>query len=370
MNLSGGQIIAEFLAKAGVPYVAGIPGHGIWTVLDALVDYAGRIKVIQAMHEQSAVHLADGYYRAGGRPMVVFTSIGPGAANTVMGVATAYVDSQALLLMTGSPHTYMRGHTVLQEIERAQWANFPRVLEPITKQTWQPSRVDQLPFVLQRAWSQMVTGRPGPVHLDLPMDVQANSADVEVRGPDPFLPSGRARPDAAATQRAARLLMEAERPVIVAGGGVILAEAAPELVALAEQLGAPVVTSWMGKGAIPEDHDLNGWSVGDTASSSGNALAAGADVLLAVGCRFTDWTASSYRKGVSFAIPPTKLVQLDVEAREIGKNYPVEIGLVCDAKAGLADLLAAARDVGQATDYRSSAYFQRIQDLKGQWDRL
>jgi acetolactate synthase-1/2/3 large subunit len=370
MNLSGGQIIAEFLARAGVPYVTGIPGHGIWTVLDALVDYGDRIKVVQAMHEQGAVHLADGYYRACGRPIAAFTSIGPGAANTVMGVATAYVDSQALLLMTGSPHTYMRGRTVLQEIERVQWANFPRVMEPITKQTWQPSRVDQLPFVLHRAWSQMVSGRPGPVHLDLPMDVQADSAEVEVTGPAPHLPAGRSRPDAVATQQAAQRLMRAQRPVIVAGGGVILAEAAPELVALAEHLGAPVVTTWMGKGAIPEDHPLNGWSVGDTASSCGNRLAAEADVLLAVGCRFTDWSASSYRKGVSFAIPPTALIQLDVEAREIGKNYPVEIGLVADAKAGLADLLAAARDVGRARHDPSGAYFQHIQGLKEAWDRL
>ena len=142
--------------------------------------------------------------------------------------------------------------------------------------------------------------------------------------------------------------MEARRPVIVAGGGVILAEAAPQLRALAEHLGAPVVTTWMGKGAIPEDHALNGWSIGDTASSSGNALAAEADVILAVGCRFTDWSASSYRKGVTFAIPPTALIQIDVEAREIGKNYPVEIGLVADARAALDDLLDAVRDVGPA----------------------
>jgi acetolactate synthase I/II/III large subunit len=370
MNLSGGQIVAEFLVKAGVPYVAGIPGHGIWATLDAFVDYRDRLKVVQVIHEQAAAHLADGYYRACGRPIAAFTSIGPGATNTVIGVATAYVDSQALLLLTGSPHTYMRGHTVLQEIERVQWANFPRVLEPITKQTWQPSRVEQLPFVLQRAWSQMVTGRPGPVHLDLPMDVQADSADVEVPGPEVFLPTGRPRPDAQATARAARRLREAQRPVIVAGGGVILADAAPDLVALAEHLGAPVVTTWMGKGAIPEDHDLNGWSVGDTASTSGNALAAEADVILAVGCRFTDWSASSYRKGVTFAVPPTALIQVDVEPREIGKNYPVEIGIVADAKAALADLLAAVRDAGPAPDYRAGAHFEHVQALKRDWDRL
>lgn len=370
MLLTGGQIIGEFLARAGVPYVAGIPGHGIWAVLDAFVDMQDRLKVLQVMHEQSAVHLADGYYRACGRPLAAFTSIGPGATNTVVGVATAYVDSTALLLLTGSPHTYMRGHTVLQEIDRVQWANFPRVLEPITKQTWQPSRVDQLPFVLQRAWSQMLTGRPGPVHLDLPMDVQADAADVELPNPRQHLPAGRPRPDAQETERAARLLTQAQRPVIVAGGGVILADAAPELVALAEHLGAPVVTTWMGKGAIPEDHPLNGWSVGDTASTSGNALAANADVVLAVGCRFTDWSASSYREGVSFAIPPSKLVQIDVEPREIGKNYPVEIGLVADAKAALADLVEAARQATPARQWRDGAYFQEILRLNAQWDRI
>src|SRR5205085_10179073 len=153
----------------------------------------------------------------------------------------------------------------------------------------------------------------------------------------------RTRPDASETERAARMLAAAERPVIVAGGGAITADAAAELVAVAEHLGAPVVTTWMGKGSIPEDHPLNGWSVGDTASTSGNRLAASADVVLAVGCRFTDWSASSYRKGVSFAIPPAKLIQIDVDAREIGKNYPVEAALVGDAQAALRDLLDALR---------------------------
>ena len=369
MRLTGGQIIAEFLAKAGVPYVAGIPGHGIWALLDAFVDYQHQFKVIQTMHEQSAVHLADGYYRVTGRPLAVFTSIGPGATNTVVGMATAYVDSTAVLLLTGSPHTYMRGHTVLQEIERVQWASFPRILEPVTQQTWQLSRVDQIPFVLQRAWSQMLAGRPGPVHLDLPMDLQADAAEVTIPDPSRSLPQGRPRPDAPATEQAARLLTGAEHPVIVAGGGVILADAAPDLVALAEHLGAPVVTTWMGKGAIPEDHDLSGGSVGVMASSSGNALAADADVVLAVGCRFTDWSASSYRRGASFAIPPTRLIQVDIEAREIGKNYPVEIGLVADAKAALADLLAAVQQVTPARSYRDGGYFAAIQRHKREWER-
>ena len=128
------------------------------------------------MHEQSAVHLADGYYRASGEPMLAFTSIGPGATNTVIGMATAYVDSTAVALFTGSPHTYMRGHGLLQELERRHVADNPRIFEPVVKEWWQPSRVDELPFVLHRAWNAMRTGRPGPVLLDVPMDVQAEAA--------------------------------------------------------------------------------------------------------------------------------------------------------------------------------------------------
>jgi acetolactate synthase-1/2/3 large subunit len=202
------------------------------------------------------------------------------------------------------------------------------------------------------------------------MDVQADDADVVVHGPEQFISGGRPRPDAHEVQRAARLLAGASRPVIVAGGGTILSEASPELVALAEHLGIPVVTTWMGKGSIPEDHPLNGWSIGDTASTSGNTLAANADVVLSVGCRFVDWSASSYRAGVSFTIPPSALIQIDLEPREIGKNSPVTVGLVADAKAALADLLAAVGDITGPRDWRNGSYFGEIVRLKAEWDAI
>jgi acetolactate synthase I/II/III large subunit len=368
MRLTGGQILAHYLVREGVPYVVGIPGHGCWAIVDALVDFSDRLTTLQVMHEQSAIHLADGYYRVKGRPLMAFTSIGPGATNTAVGIATAYVDSTAVMLVTGSPHTYMRGRAVLQEIERTQWANFPRMMEPIVKRYWQLSRVDQLPYVLHRAFNQMLSGRPGPVLIDMPMDVQADDADVTIPEPAFHEPQGRPRPDTTSVERAARLLAEARQPVLLVGGGVITADASAELVALAEHLGAPVVTTWMGKGAIPEDHDLNAWSVGDTASTCGNALARSADVLLAVGCRFTDWSASSYRRDVTFSIPPTRLIQVDIDPHEIGKNYPCEIGLVADARAALVDLLEAVREATPARDYHESSYFQDIQRLKGEWD--
>jgi acetolactate synthase-1/2/3 large subunit len=358
-RLSGAQIIVEYLVKQGVRHAAGIPGHGCWSLTDALLD-APQIRTVQVMHEQSAVHLADGYYRASGQPMLAFTSIGPGATNTVIGMATAYVDSTAVALFTGSPHTYLRGRGLLQELERRHVADNPRIFEPVVKEWWQPSRVDELPFVLHRAWNAMTTGRPGPVLLDVPMDVQAESAEVVL--PDDRRAAGRPRPDATLVERAAALLAGAQRPVIVAGGGVIGADAAHELRALAERLGAPVVTTWNGKGAIDETHPLAGQTIGDTGSTIGNALASSADVLLSVGCRFVDWSASSWRAGVTFAIPPTKLIQLDVDPREIGKNYPVEVPLVGDAKAGLADLFAAL-GAGEP----STAYGDEVVRLRTAW---
>jgi acetolactate synthase-1/2/3 large subunit len=370
MERTGADIIADYLVREGVPYATGIPGHGIWTLVDAMVDRAPALTLIPVMHEQSAVHLADGYYRASGKPLAAFTSIGPGAANTVVGVATASVDSTALLLLTGSAHTYMRGHSVLQEVDRVHDANNARIFEPIVKRWWQPGNVEVLPYVMQRAFAEMLSGRPGPVLVDLPMDVQANAADVTLPDPGERRSAGRPRPDAALVERAAALLATAQRPVIVAGGGVISAEASALLVQVAEHLGAAVVTTWMGKGAIAEDHALNAWSIGDTASTSGNTLAATADVLLAVGCRFTDWSASSYRPGVTFSIPPSKLIQIDIDAHELGKNYPLAVGLQADAQAALTDLLDALRAIGPARKYRDTAYFGDIQRQKARWEQV
>jgi acetolactate synthase-1/2/3 large subunit len=366
-SLTGAQIVVDFLVRRGVEFATGIPGHGCWAITDALLDRTDRIRTIQVMHEQSAVHLADGYFRASGRPMLAFTSIGPGAMNTLVGMGTAFVDSTAVALVTGSPHTYMRGHGLLQEFERRHHADNPRVFEPVVKEWWQPSRTDELPFVLHRAWNAMTSGRPGPVLLDLPMDVQAEAADVVLPDPDRREARGRVRPAADDIERAAALLRSAERPVIVAGGGAILAEAWEGVTALAERLGAPVVTTWNGKGAIDETHDLAGLTIGDTASTVGNALAANADVVLSVGNRFTDWSASSYRKGVTFAIPPSKLIQLDIDPREIGKNYPVDVALVGDARAGLADLLSALGPGGGPAAYRATPYFAELERLRRAW---
>jgi acetolactate synthase-1/2/3 large subunit len=367
MLLTGGEIVAEHLVRRGVPYLVGIPGHGCLALLDAF-KAREQVRVIQVRHEQSAAHLADGFYRVSGKPLAVYTSIGPGAANTVVGLATAFVDSTAVLVLCGDVHTYMFGRGVLQEVERQHWANLARIFEPVTKRYWQVTRPDQLPAVMNRAFGEMLSGRRGPVAVSLPMDVQAEAAEVEM-SVSPLESAGRIAADPEAVARATELLLSAERPLILAGGGVLAAEASPALEALAEHVGAVVITTFAGKSCFPEDHPLYGWHAGSKGTTCGNALARSADVLLAVGCRFADETASSFRQGVSFSIPPTKLIQADIDPGEIGKNYRAEVGLVGDARAVLEQLLQEVQARTPKREYAGTPYFQEVQRLKEEWLR-
>jgi acetolactate synthase-1/2/3 large subunit len=366
-KLTGGQMIVDYLIREGVERVFAIPGHGNTALLDAFVDRADEIELVPAMHEQGAAHMADGYYRASGKIAAVCTSIGPGATNTLTGLTTAFADSQPMLLITGAVHTYMENRGVLQEIDRPHGNNFPRMAEPVVKRWWQPSRLDQISGALAQAFNTMYEGRRGPVLLDIPQDLQAEYGEY-TRSSGPRRTRARPTGDPTAIANAARLLANAKRPVILAGGGVIAAEATQELIAVAERLGAPVTHSFMGKGAFPADHDLYAWPCGDMGSIPGNGVTRTADVILAVGCRFSDRITSSYRPGVTFDIPPTKLVQIDIDGFEIGRNYPVNVGIVGDAKSSLAALQDQLMALGEAPDYRNSAYFAELQDLKAKWD--
>jgi acetolactate synthase I/II/III large subunit len=365
-KLTGGEIIARTLTNYGVKYAAGIPGHGAWAMLDGFLQDGCEVDVIQVFHEQSAVHMADGHWRASGKPMCAMTSIGPGATNTIIGLATAFADSTSLLAITGGPPTHMKGHGVLQELERYRSNDFPRVVEPVTKRHWEIGIVEELPFVLHRAFNAMLTGRPGPVHIEVPMDVQALQAEVTLHDLELRVPKGKIYPDPDAIEDAARVLHGATRPVIAIGGGLITSEASAELLALAEALDAPVVTTWNGKGGFPEDHRLYAGAVGQTGTIPGNEIAAAADVLLAVGCRFTDWSASSYRKGVSFSIPPAKLIHIDIDPQEIGKNYPADVGIVADAKPALAGIVEALGSSAGDRDARA-AQLSELAALKEEW---
>ncbi|MGD0863090.1 MAG: thiamine pyrophosphate-binding protein [Candidatus Limnocylindrales bacterium] len=367
LAVSCADYIAEALIAAGVRYVAGIPGHGNLVFEDAILKRSDRIGWILVRHEQSAAHLADGYFRASGRPLAITTSVGPGALNTLIGVATAYADSTAMVVVTGTPPTYLYGRGCLQEIERQYWSDFPSVIRPLVKRSWQVQRADQFPGVVAQLIKIAVTGRPGPVHLDFPMDIQAAPCDADV--PDPALHSVAplVRPDASAVQRAAALLAAAQRPLILAGGGVINAGAHNELRELAECLGSPVINTLHGKGALPDDHPLSGRTCGSKGTTCANALARNADVILAVGTRFGEWDTSSWKPGATFAIPPTRLIHLDIDDRELAKNYPTEVSLWGDAKAGLADLLAAVRERTRGVDRPTSPWVARLEVWRAEW---
>jgi len=366
LRLTGSEIIVKYLLQRKIPYVFGIPGHGCLGLTDALSQYP-EIKVIQMRQEMSGVHMADAYYRITGKPLVVFTSIGPGAINSAIGLASAYVDSIPVLVITGDTHVHMRGKGVLQEIERTRDSDFPRVLEPIVKRSWQVAKVEQLPGILHRAFNVMLTGRRGPVHIDLPMDVQCDSIEVEIPEPDDQNLPKRIRGDSQKIEEAIELILTAKRPVTLVGGGVMASEAFEELKEFAELIGAAVITTMMGKSAFPEDHPLYAWHTGSKGTTCGLKLSSTADVLVAIGCRFADETTSSYRHGVSFTIPPTKLIHIDIDPNEIGKNYPVEVGIVGDAKAVLQDLIEGLKQRGIEKNYEKNAYFKEIQKLKRDW---
>ncbi|MFX1235148.1 MAG: thiamine pyrophosphate-binding protein [Promethearchaeota archaeon] len=362
---TGGEIITKYLIKEGVNYVIGIPGHGCLALVDAFFKDKEHLKLVQPKQEMSGVHMAVGYYRITGRPLVVFTSIGPGAINTAIGVADAFVDSFPCLVITGDTHVHMRGKGVLQEIERKKDSSMPKILESIVKRSFEVDTVGQLPTIMQRAFNIMLTGRKGPVHIDLPMDVQANSIDVEIPEPLERRYRGRFMADPELVREAANLLKSSKRPVLFIGGGAIASNASEEIKILAEKLGAAVIVTMMGKDIIDNTHPLYCWSAGSKGTTVGLKMTSTSDVILAVGCRFADETASSYKQGVSFSIPPTKLIQIDIDPQEIGKNYPIKVGIVGDAKSCLNQLINELRDFKK--DYQSTSYYKEIQEEKKKW---
>jgi len=369
-EFTGVKFIAEYFRKAGIKHVFGIPGHGNAAIVDDLIDYSSDIQFVPIKHEQWGGHMADGYFRANRRvPAVVTTSVGPGATNLATALATAYVDSSTFIALTGEIQTYLFGMGIFQEIDRQNSIDYINAMRHLCKRTFLVSNIKQLPRVLQNAHREALGGRPGPVLVDLPMELQVEKIGAEV--PSPPADLGRIYPDPANVKRAAELLLSAERPLILIGGGVVMSDAQAELVRVAEFLGAPVATTFRGdaKGGFPEDHDLYVFSPGNVGSLVANKLTLEADVILAVGTTFSDETTSSYAPNVTFNIPPTKLIHMDIDPREIGKNYPTTVGINSDAKSGLASLFESlSHQVRmERRDYHNSAHYKRMKQLKDQW---
>ncbi|HYB04272.1 MAG TPA: thiamine pyrophosphate-binding protein, partial [Nitrososphaerales archaeon] len=368
MEFTGVKFIAEYFKKAGIKHVFGIPGHGNAPIIDELIDYSADIQFVPIKHEQWGGHMADGYFRANRKvPAVVTTSVGPGATNLSTALATAYVDSSTFIAITGEIQTYLFGMGIFQELDRQNSIDYINAMRHLSKRTFLVSNLKQLPRVLPNAHREAVGGRPGPVLIDLPMELQVEKIRAPI--PDPPAALGRLYPDPENVQKAAKLLVTAERPLILIGGGVVMSDAQDELVKVAEFLGAPVASTFRGdaKGGFPEDHDLYVFSPGNVGSLVANRLALDADVILAIGTTFSDETTSSYAPNVTFNIPPSKLIHMDLDPREIGKNYPTAVGINSDAKAGLAALYGALSQLGRKEDYHKSALYQRTKQLKDQW---
>lgn len=326
--MTGAKALIQALEKEGVDVVFGLPGGANLPIYDALVD--ANFRHILVRHEQSAAHMADGYARIKRKAGVCFATSGPGATNIITGIATAYADSSPVVAVTGQVPLAMIGKDAFQETDIIGVAN------PCTKYSFQPRAAAEIPEVVKKAVYIAESGRPGPVLVDIPKDVQQATADmkfpdlIKVRGYNPNVEA-----DLSEMARAVELLFNAERPIIMAGGGVILSGAFSELQALAELVKIPVVTTFKGKGAFPENHPLAMGPIGMHGHAEANKIILEADCIVAVGARFSDRSVGKFDefgKGMS-------IIHMDIDPAEIGKNKSVDVALVGDVKSSLRTLV-------------------------------
>ena len=342
MEILGSEALIKALEKEGVDVVFGLPGGANLPIYDALVD--ANLRHILVRHEQSAAHMADGYARIKRKAGVCFATSGPGATNLITGIATAYADSSPMVAVTGQVPLAMIGKDAFQETDIIGVAN------PCTKYAFQPRAAAEIPDTVKKAFYIAESGRPGPVLIDIPKDVQQAREDVffpeliKVRGYNPIVDA-----DLSQLERAVQTMLKAERPIIMAGGGVILSGAFSELQAMAELLMAPVVTTFKGKGSFPENHPLAMGPIGMHGHPEANKIIIEADCIVAVGARFSDRSVGrfdEFGKGMT-------IIHLDVDPAEIGKNKAADIAVVGDVKASLrtaVKMLAKHKVVKRSSD--------------------
>jgi acetolactate synthase I/II/III large subunit len=320
----GSEALMRALEKEGVDIVFGLPGGANLPIYDALVE--AKLRHILVRHEQSAAHMADGYARIKRKAGVCFATSGPGATNLITGIATAFADSSPMIAVTGQVPLAMIGKDAFQETDIIGVAN------PCTKYAFQPRAAAEIPDTVKKAFYIAESGRPGPVLIDIPKDVQQAREDIsfpdfiKVRGYSPIVDA-----DLSQLERAVQTMIKAERPIIMAGGGVILSGAFSELQAMAEVLMAPVVTTFKGKGSFPENHPLAMGPIGMHGHPEANKIIIEADCIIAVGARFSDRSVGrfdEFGKGMT-------IIHLDVDPAEIGKNKAVDIAVIGDVKASL-----------------------------------
>ncbi len=358
MSYTGADLIADALAQLGVEHVFGIVSIHNMPIMDA-INRLGRTKIIDVRHEQAGTHAADGYARASGKLGVMIASTGPGTSNTVTGLYEAQYGSSRVLVITGQAETafYGKGLSYVHEAE-----NQVPMLASVCRRVESPRHISQLGGALQAVISDMYTGRAAPGALEIPIDLQYAEAEaVSIELPDnaDFMPAGRD------IDRAVEMLKGASRRVIVAGGGVVAAGASDELMALAQKLDCPVLTTVDGRGVIAEDHEL---CVGNYYNSAGiyNAIQ-GADLTLAVGTKFAVGVDGQFQAQT----PPGELVQIDIDGNMIGRTHTAALGIMADAKAALTAINASLDDT-QANDGQFNQVVWEARDgvRKAMRDRL
>ena len=320
----GATALMKALEKEGVKEVFGLPGGANLPMYDELGK--SNIRHILVRHEQSAAHMADGFGRVSRKPGVCFATSGPGATNLLTGIATAQADSAPMVAVTGQVPVAMIGKDAFQESDIIGMAN------PALKYSYQPRTPEEIPTMVKQGFYIAETGRPGPVLLDIPKDVQQNEGNIpfpdEVRVPGyhPWTD-----PDMQNTGRAVELLLSAKKPIILAGGGVIISSAFAELQSIAELLMIPVVTTFKGKGAFPENHPLSLGPIGMHGHAEANKLMTEADCVLAIGTRFSDRSVGTFEEFEK----NLKIIHMDVDPAEIGKNQTTSVAVVGDVRTSL-----------------------------------
>lgn len=319
MLLKGSQVIIEVLKELGVDTVFGIPGGTVIPLYDALYD--SDIKHILATHEQMAAHMADGYARVTGRVGVCFATSGPGATNLVTGIANAYMDSIPIVAITGQVPTNLIGKDSFQEVD------IIGITMPVTKHNFIVKSPDKLADTIREAFLIASTGRPGPVLVDIPKDIQ--NADINyVKRKDFYVESAKTQVNERDLKNASELILNSKKPVIFAGGGVIWADASKNLIKFAKKAHIPVASSLMGLGCFPEDHELSLGLIGMHGSRYANMAIYKSDLVIAIGSRFSDRVAG---KAGGLA-PNAKVIHIDIDPAEIGKNIDVDVPLIGDVK--------------------------------------
>ncbi len=336
MRMIGAQAVVASLEAEGVDTVFGYPGGQAIKIYDALYDSA-LIRHILARHEQGAVHEADGYARATGKVGVAIVTSGPGATNTVTGIATAYMDSVPLVVITGQVPTGVIGTDSFQE------SDIVGITMPVVKHSYLLQSTDELASTFREAFHIAKTGRPGPVLIDVPSDIA--SAEMVFEYPDGVsLPSYRPtyKGNAKQIRAAVEDIVAAKRPVLYAGGGIVSSGASEELVALADAMQIPVVTTLMGKGGFPASHPLNLGPVGMHGAKYSNLAMTEADLIIAAGARFSDRVTGK----ISEFAPHARIIHIDIDPAEIGKIRDAQVPIVGDLKGVLAALVAALEKRG------------------------